>query len=190
MVKGKPKENKQKITISIDDQLLRKIDGQRGNVKRSTYINTIVLDHFNPRPPEDEGGGTFVTTLELRKTLKSMHNRLQLLDALAYNVKDLEAMVYASLFDVSDRKPGKKSAIMTEIEHHSISDIYKMGAAKTKAVAGWIDSTIKDKGGIKIARDFKTFVKLAGVEKTEVAMTKLLREYGLVYNKKSKEWKK
>ena len=89
MAKSRPKENKKKITISIDDQLLKKIDRQRGGVKRSTYINTIVAEHFNPRPPEDEGGGTFVTTLELRKTLKSIHNRLQLLDALAYNVKVL-----------------------------------------------------------------------------------------------------
>ena len=189
MAKSRPKENKKKITISIDDQLLKKIDRQRGGVKRSTYINTIVAEHFNPRPPEDEGGGTFVTTLELRKTLKSIHNRLQLLDALAYNVKDLEAMVYASIFDVNDKKPGRK-AMITEIEHHGISDIYSLGASKTKAVANWIDATLKKRGSIKITRDFKDFSKLAGVEKTEVAMTKFLREYGLSYNKRSKEWKK
>ena len=150
---AKAKENKQKITISIDDQLLKKIDRQRGNVKRSTYINNLVEEHFNPRPPEDEGGGTFVTTLELRKTLKTIRNRLQLLDSLVYNVKDLEAMVYASLFDVSDKKSGRK-AMITEIEHHGISDIYKMGATKSKAVTNWVEKTIKDKGGIKISRDF------------------------------------
>ncbi len=184
------KENKKKITISIDDSLLSKIDRQRGNVKRSTYINNIVEGHFSPRPAEEEGGGTFVTTLELRKTLKNMHHKMQLLDSLAYNVKDLEAIVYDYLFDVSAKKTGKKSATITEIEHHGISDIYTMGTQKSKAVARWIENILKDGGGIKITRDFKNFSKLAGIEKTEVAMTKILREHGLSYNKKSKEWKK
>ena len=66
---------KKKIAISMDENLLEIIDEQRGNEKRSTYINSIIADHFNTAA-EDKGGGTFITTLELRKTLKPIYDKL------------------------------------------------------------------------------------------------------------------
>lgn len=83
---------KKKIAISIDDELLELVDNQRGNEKRSTYINSIISDHFRASPDE-KGGGTFVTTLELRKTLKPIYDKLLVLEGLAHDVKDLHELI-------------------------------------------------------------------------------------------------
>jgi hypothetical protein len=83
---------KKKIAISVDEGLLEIIDEQRGNEKRSTYINSIIANHFKALP-EDKGGGTFVTTLELRKTLKPIYNKLLILEGLSHDVKALQEMV-------------------------------------------------------------------------------------------------
>ena len=83
---------KKKIAISIDDDLLEIIDQRRGNEKRSTYVNSIISNHFKS-VPEEKGGGTFVTTLELRKTLKPIHQKLLLIEGLAYDVKALQDLV-------------------------------------------------------------------------------------------------
>lgn len=79
---------KKKVAISLDERLLDLIDRQRGNEKRSTYINNIIATHFKA-VPEDQGGATFVTTLELRKTLKPLYDKLLVLDGL---VADMEAL--------------------------------------------------------------------------------------------------
>jgi hypothetical protein len=83
---------KKKIAISVDENLLNVIDEQRGNEKRSTYINTIIADHFNAYP-QDKGGGTFVTTLELRKTLKPIYDKLVVLEGISHDVKDLQNLI-------------------------------------------------------------------------------------------------
>ena len=83
---------KKKIAISIDDDLLKLIDEQRGNEKRSTYINSIISTHFKALP-EDKGGGTFVTTLELRKTLKPIYDKLIVLEGLTHDVKALQELI-------------------------------------------------------------------------------------------------
>lgn len=83
---------KKKIAISIDNDLLEVIDEQRGNEKRSTYINSIISDHFKTIP-EEKGGGTFVTTLELRKTLKPVYDKMLLLEGLAHDVKELQEIM-------------------------------------------------------------------------------------------------
>lgn len=85
---------KKKIAISIDESLLELIDQQRGNEKRSTYINSIISDHFTALPDE-KGGRTFVTTLELRKTLKPIYDKLLVLEALAHDVKELQEVLRA-----------------------------------------------------------------------------------------------
>jgi len=120
-----PEATKEKITISIDKSLLEIIDRQRGNVKRSTYINHIISQYFMPTPPEEQGGGTFVTTLELRKTLKNIHERLKILDALALNVKDLESVVYENLLDtgtMEEMTKGKRAKVL-EIHHGKMAEI-------------------------------------------------------------------
>lgn len=83
---------KKKIAISLDENLLKIIDGQRGNEKRSTYINSIVANHLKAIP-EDGGGGTFVTTLELRKTLKPIYDKLLILEGLSHDVKALQEIL-------------------------------------------------------------------------------------------------
>lgn len=83
---------KKKIAISIDDDLLELIDQQRGNEKRSTYINSIISNHFRALP-EERGGGTFVTTLELRKTLKPIYDKLLVLEGLTHDVKALQELI-------------------------------------------------------------------------------------------------
>ena len=83
---------KKKIAISIDNELLELIDEQRGNEKRSTYINSIISTHFKALP-EDKGGGTFVTTLELRKTLKPIYDKLIVLEGLKHDVKALQELI-------------------------------------------------------------------------------------------------
>ncbi len=83
---------KKKIAISLDEKLLELIDEQRGNEKRSTYINSILSDHFRAAP-DDKGGGTFVTTLELRKTLKPIYDKLVILEGLAHDVKELQEFI-------------------------------------------------------------------------------------------------
>jgi hypothetical protein len=83
---------KKKIAISIDDTLLELIDQQRGYEKRSTYLNTIISDHFKA-VPEERGGGTFVTTLELRKTLKPIYDKLLILEGLSLDVKALQELI-------------------------------------------------------------------------------------------------
>ncbi|UCE38425.1 MAG: hypothetical protein JSW00_04135 [Thermoplasmata archaeon] len=80
---------KKKIAISIDESILELVDSQRGNEKRSTYINTIITNHFKTIP-DDQGGGTFVTTLELRKTLKPIYDKLLVLEGLSADVKALQ----------------------------------------------------------------------------------------------------
>ncbi len=80
---------KKKTTISIDADLLELMDDQRGNEKRSTYINSIISEHFTASPNE-RGGGTFVTTLELRETLKPIYDKLVVLEGLAHDVKELQ----------------------------------------------------------------------------------------------------
>jgi len=84
--------SKKKIAISIDHDLLEIIDKQRGNEKRSTYINSIISDHFKA-VPEERGGGTFVTTLELRKTLKPIYDRLLMVEGLSHDVKALQEIL-------------------------------------------------------------------------------------------------
>ncbi|UCG68020.1 MAG: hypothetical protein JSV09_09265 [Thermoplasmata archaeon] len=83
---------KKKIAISIDGDLLEIIDQQRGNEKRSTYINSIISNHFKA-VPEEKGGGTFVTTLELRKTLKPIYDKLIVLEGLTHDVKALQELL-------------------------------------------------------------------------------------------------
>lgn len=83
---------KKKIAISLDDDLLELIDEQRGNEKRSTYINSIISTHFKALP-EDKGGGTFVTTLELRKTLKPIYDKLIVMEGLTHDVKALQELI-------------------------------------------------------------------------------------------------
>ncbi|UCE74866.1 MAG: hypothetical protein JSV56_03975 [Methanomassiliicoccales archaeon] len=83
---------KEKIAISIDQNLLELIDKQRGGEKRSTYINSMVAQHFKALP-DDRGGATFVTTLELRKTLKPIYDTLVTLEGLAHDVKELRQFV-------------------------------------------------------------------------------------------------
>jgi hypothetical protein len=83
---------KKKIAISLDDELLELVDKQRGNEKRSTYINSIIAEHFKAAP-EDKGGATFVTTLELRKTLKPIYDKLVLLEGLTHDIKELQEFV-------------------------------------------------------------------------------------------------
>jgi hypothetical protein len=83
---------KKKIAISLDEELLELIDKQRGNEKRSTYINSIMSDHFKSTP-DDKGGGTFVTTLELRKTLKPIYDKLVVMEGLVHDVKELQEFV-------------------------------------------------------------------------------------------------
>lgn len=83
---------KKKIAISLDNELLELVDKQRGNEKRSTYINSIISDHFKA-VPDDKGGGTFVTTLELRKTLKPVYDKLVLLEGLTHDVKELQEFI-------------------------------------------------------------------------------------------------
>jgi metal-responsive CopG/Arc/MetJ family transcriptional regulator len=85
---------KKKIAISIDENLLEVIDNQRGNEKRSTYINSIVSNHFRVAS-EEKGGGTLVTTLELRKTLKPIYNKLLVLEGLTNDVKALQELLKA-----------------------------------------------------------------------------------------------
>jgi hypothetical protein len=83
---------KKKIAISLDDNLLDLIDEQRGGEKRSTYINSILGTHFKAMP-EDTGGGTFVTTLELRKTLKPIYDKLVIMEGLYHDVKTLQEIL-------------------------------------------------------------------------------------------------
>lgn len=83
---------KKKIAISIDSELLKLVDDQRGNEKRSTYINSIISEHFTASPGE-RGGATFVTTLELRKTLKPVYDKLVAMDGLVHDVKELQEIV-------------------------------------------------------------------------------------------------
>ena len=83
---------KKKIAISLDDNLLELIDEQRGNEKRSTYINSILGTHFKALP-EDIGGGTFITTLELRKTLKPIYNKLVILEGISSDVRALQEII-------------------------------------------------------------------------------------------------
>lgn len=83
---------KKKIAISIDDNLLGLIDTQRGNEKRSTYINTIISEHFTG-PLYEKGEGTFITTLELRKTLKPINGKLLVLEGLVHDVKELKEFI-------------------------------------------------------------------------------------------------
>lgn len=83
---------KKKIAISLDDELLELIDEQRGNEKRSTYINSIISNHFKALP-EDKSGGTFVTTLELRKTLKPIYSKLLVIEGLTEDVKALQELM-------------------------------------------------------------------------------------------------
>ena len=88
---------KKKIAISLDEELLEMIDKQRGNEKRSTFINSIMSDHFKAAP-EDKGGGTFVTTLELRKTLKPIYDKMVIMEGLAHDVKELQEFVRSKRF--------------------------------------------------------------------------------------------
>ena len=83
---------KKKIAISLDEELLELLDKQRGNEKRSTFINSIISDHFKAAPG-DKGGGTFVTTLELRKTLKPIYDKMVIMEVLAHDVKELQDFV-------------------------------------------------------------------------------------------------
>lgn len=83
---------KKKIAISIDSDLLELIDRQRGNEKRSTYINSIISTNFRAIP-EEMGGGTFVTTLELRKTLKPIYEKLLVLEGLTHDIKTLRDII-------------------------------------------------------------------------------------------------
>ena len=83
---------KKKIAISIDSDLLELIDNQRANEKRSTYINTIISEHFTASP-EERGGATFVTTLELRKTLKPIYEKLVAMEGLVHDVLELQEFV-------------------------------------------------------------------------------------------------
>ncbi len=76
----------------MDENLLEIIDEQRGNEKRSTYINSIIADHFNTAP-ENKGGGTFITTLELRKTLKPIYDKLLVVEGLSHDVKTLQEIL-------------------------------------------------------------------------------------------------
>ena len=82
--------SKKKIAISIDSDLLELVDEQRVNEKRSTYINSIISEHFTVSP-EERGGATFVTTLELKKTLKPIYDKLVLMEGLINDVKELQA---------------------------------------------------------------------------------------------------
>jgi hypothetical protein len=84
--------SKKKIAISIDESLLSLVDSQRGGEKRSTYINSIISNHFQAAP-EETGGGTFITTLELRKTLKPIYDKLILLEGLTHDVKALQELI-------------------------------------------------------------------------------------------------
>lgn len=83
---------KTKIAISIDEELLELIDRQRGNEKRSTYINSLVSEHFSASPSQ-RGGATFVTTLELRKTLKPIFDRLVTVEGLRHDIEEMREII-------------------------------------------------------------------------------------------------
>ena len=84
---------KKKITISIDERHLDLIDKQRGGEKRSTYINNVITRHF--KGGSTEGGASFVTSMELKRTLKPIHERLILVDSLEKEVETLRGIVEA-----------------------------------------------------------------------------------------------
>ena len=186
---------KKKITISLDDRLLNIIDKQRGSTKRSTYINNIITQHFKPVPDAEAGGGTFVTTLELRKTLKGIHDRLKLLDAVSYNVNDLEAIVYEYIFDAGPKATkGKKGSRVKTIQHNilpeMISKSREMGTKAKKEVDKWIDGVLDSYGDIIVERDIASWKKLRGVEGSALTLVKELRSRGMTYIKNEQKWVK
>lgn len=84
---------KKKITISIDEKHLDLIDKQRGGEKRSTYINNVITRHFKGASPE--GGAAFVTSMEFKRALKPLHEKLILVDSLEKEVETLRDIVQA-----------------------------------------------------------------------------------------------
>jgi len=180
-------DEKVRITISLDRRILDIIDKQRGSVKRSTYINDILRHYFSPNPPEETTGGTFVTTLELKKTLKNIHEKLKVLDALIYNVQDLEAVVYSAL--LKPKKAGKRRAFVEEIKRGGIREILAMKAAEER-VKAWIDDVLKKRGGVSVSRDFAEYCKIEGVKKTKDMLRKYLKSMGLRYDPKNKCWRR
>jgi len=175
--------SKEKITISVDERILEIMDRQRGDTKRSTYINAVLEEYFQPRSPEEKGGGTFVTTLELRKTLKAVHDRLSMLEALDTTVRDLEALVYETLYDVKDRTKIKvKKGGSPSIPYSVVNE------EAVKAVDQWIEENLKKHGSIVIDRDLSSYLQLDGVEKSVIGLTRHLRRNGLEYDEKKKRW--
>ena len=55
-------------------------------------IPVIITEHFSASP-SDRGGATFVTTLELRKTLKPIFDRLVAVDGLMHDVEELRELI-------------------------------------------------------------------------------------------------
>ncbi|MCK4718651.1 MAG: hypothetical protein KAT70_08290 [Thermoplasmata archaeon] len=174
---------KEKITISVDERVLGLIDRQRGDTKRSTYINSALEEFFHPRAPEDKGGGTFVTTLELRKTLKNVHDRLGRMEALESTIRDLEYLVYDSLYDVKEKRVKTKRGGVPTVP---------MGIAPDPELIArvdkWMDKVLKEHGNIAVDRDFGSFLKLKGVEQSVLAMTRHLRRKGLEFDQSKRRW--
>ncbi|MDG6219926.1 MAG: hypothetical protein QCI38_00570 [Candidatus Thermoplasmatota archaeon] len=173
---------KEKITISVDERLLQLIDKQRADTKRSTYINSVLEEYFQPRAPEDKGGGTFVTTLELRKTLKAVHDKLSRLELLEATIKDLEGVVYENLYDVKEGLVKAKKGMTIP----AMSMAQEEGAGKQ--VDKWLDGILKKHGNVVIDRDFASYLKIDGVEQSVIGMTRHLRRRGMEYNHEKKQW--
>jgi len=188
--KYSPDEGKKKITISIDTELLNTIDRQRGNTKRSTYINEIIDRHFMPTVPEEEGGGTFVTTLELRKTLKNVHDKMKLLELLQFQINDLEKIVYSHVYHATDKGEKKEGAVKSANVPSTPSVIITdVPMELTPQISSWINTTIKKHGNIQIRRDFDSYTKLDGVEPSKIALAKMLRTFGMEYDEDKHLWK-
>ncbi|GEM_PF-3065894 len=178
---------KEKITISVDERILELIDKQRGDAKRSTYINKILEEYFSPRPPEEQGGGTFVTTLELRKTLKTIHDRLTNLEAVAATVKELESLVYEAIYDTK----GKGHEAVQMIKKRLLPEGVGFGLESQEVnqrVDKWVGERIMKHGNIVLERDFSDYLTIPGVEQSVVGFVKHLNRCGLKYNPEKKEW--
>jgi len=185
---------KSKIAISLDDRLLKLIDKQRGEVKRSTYINTIITQHFEPALDENRGGATFVTTLELRKTLKGIHDRLKVLDTVSYNVQELEAIVYEHVFETSrsGKKGGRKKEVKVKMVQQSpLPELLAKGqrdAAVSKRIDKWLDKTLEKEGGVMVERDLADYALIKGVEPTPMALVREMRTRGLSFREADAVW--
>ena len=184
---------KKKVTISLDDHLVEVIDKQRGSAKRSTYINDIIEQHFKPTADADAGGGTFVTTLELRKTLKGIHDKMKMLDSVSYNVRDLEEIIYEQLFDAGSTRAEKKRGDRVTLVHRGkLPDVLatsrKMGQRAVKEVDDFIDRALGSYGSIVIDREIDAWRRIPQAAGTKLELIKELRARGLTYLRSEQKW--